>query len=76
VFIGAHRGDHVPKLFEEAIEGVTDIEEIKNIFYRIRESITIIWTFVGIPWTVPAGLGLVSVLQRKGIEEIGAKVFR
>jgi hypothetical protein len=76
LFIGAHRGDHVPKLFEGAIEDVTDIEEIKEIFYRIRECIMAIWTFVGVPWTVPAGLGLASVLQRKGIENIGARKFR
>jgi hypothetical protein len=36
----------------------------------------VIWPFVGIPWCVPAGLGLVAVLQRHGIEEIGKDCFR
>jgi len=63
-------------LFEEAIEGVTDRKEIEKIFYNIRECIMIIWPFVGVPWTVPAGLGLVAVLQRNGIEEIGSKTYR
>ncbi|KAF1812558.1 hypothetical protein P152DRAFT_482052 [Eremomyces bilateralis CBS 781.70] len=76
VFVGTHRGDCASKLFEEAIEGTTDIEEIKAIFYKIRECITVIWPFVGIPWTVPAGLGIVNVLQRRNIEFIGAQKVR
>ncbi|CAK7228824.1 hypothetical protein SBRCBS47491_007041 [Sporothrix bragantina] len=35
-----------------------------------------IWPFVGIPWVVPAALGSVAVLQRKGLEHIGSKTFR
>jgi hypothetical protein len=76
IFIGAHRPDHVPQLFEEAISGIEDIEIIKSIYYRIRETIMVVWPFVGIPWCVPAGLGLVSVLQKKGIEDIGALTYR
>ena len=74
--MGSHRADFVPKVFESAYGDESDIENTKNIFYSVRECITVIWPFVGIPWTVPACLGLVHVLLRKKIEHIGPKTFR
>ena len=76
MFIGAHRGDFVPKMFEEMVDNETDVEKVQTIFYHIRECIMAIYAFVGIPWVVPACLGIVNVLQRKGLENIAAKSFR
>jgi hypothetical protein len=76
MFIGAHRGDFVPKMFEETIRGHGDREAVKEIFYLIRGGIIAIYAFVGIPWVVPSGLGIVNVLQREGLEDISQTSFR
>ncbi|KAH6698475.1 hypothetical protein BKA61DRAFT_682505 [Leptodontidium sp. MPI-SDFR-AT-0119] len=76
LLIGAHRGDFVPKMFEEVIEEESDLESIKAVFYRIRECVMAIYAFVGIPWVVPSCLGIVNVLQRHGIEKIAEETFR
>ncbi|KAL2832197.1 hypothetical protein BJY01DRAFT_254016 [Aspergillus pseudoustus] len=81
IFIGCHRPDYPPRLFEEALATLDlgsdeGVKRAREIFLRIREAIMVIWPFVGIPWCVPAGLGLVAVLQRHGIEVIGKECFR
>lgn len=68
-------------MFEEALDGIdhttpTGWEKARGIYLRIREAIMVIWPFVGIPWCVPAGLGLVAVLQRHKMEAIGGQRFR
>jgi hypothetical protein len=63
-------------MFEETIRGHSDREAVKEIFYLIRECIIAIYAFLGIPWVVPSGLGIVNVLQREGLEDIAQTSFR
>ena len=70
VAIGAHRPDLVPKLFEAAIQDLKSDEDIKIVFNQFRSVLMCVWPFIGIPWCVPAALGLVNVLKTRGIEHI------
>ncbi|KAL2826743.1 hypothetical protein BJY01DRAFT_255909 [Aspergillus pseudoustus] len=76
LFIGARRGDFVPRLFEEYIVMKLDSDTVKSVFYLMRESIMASYAFVGVPWVVPACLGIVDVLQRRSLEDIAKENFR
>lgn len=60
------RGDAVPQLFQDLAQKKSD-KETKEIFLIIREGITIIFPFVGLPNCIPACLGLVGELQKRDI---------
>lgn len=64
------RGDAVCQLFNSLITSKDSgsSEDTADLYARIRESMTVIWPFVGIPAVVPAGLGLAHVLQYHGID--------
>ncbi|KAL1900672.1 hypothetical protein Sste5346_002397 [Sporothrix stenoceras] len=67
--IGAHRADVVAKLFEKAIKPVAiDQVAVGRTMDTFRAVLMIVWPFVGIPWCVPAALGIVDVLKRHNIE--------
>lgn len=45
-------------------------EDIKSIFTAVREAITIVVPFVGLPNTMPACFGLVNELKSRGIDGV------
>jgi hypothetical protein len=68
--IGAHRPDVVPKLFEEYIADETNEASIQHAFDQFKGVLMIVWPFVGIPWCVPACLGLMNALKSRGLEHL------
>ena len=46
------------------------------IFLRLREAITIVFPYLGMPTCVPACYGMIGVVQRKGSEFASTKVLR
>ncbi|KAF4627835.1 hypothetical protein G7Y89_g10316 [Cudoniella acicularis] len=76
--IGAYRPYVVPKLFEEYIADETNEASIQNAFDQFKGVLMIVWLFVGIPWLVPACLGLVNALKSRGLELLaeGRKQYR
>ena len=46
---------------------MTDEVEARRIFEQIRSALMVVWPFVGIPWCVPACLGLVQVLDLRNL---------
>ncbi|KAL1889731.1 hypothetical protein Sste5346_008717 [Sporothrix stenoceras] len=66
------RADLVPALFAAILAGgesSSDTETLE-LFYRTRETINIIWPFVGVPQIIPAALGLAGYLKSRGITEL------
>jgi hypothetical protein len=63
-------------MFEDAIDEGLDEAVTADIFYTIRECIMAIWAFVGLPWCIPACLGCVAVLERKGLAHVGNRTIR
>ncbi|KAL4806520.1 hypothetical protein BDV18DRAFT_159692 [Aspergillus unguis] len=62
------RGDTVPHLFRDVTsQPQADIEET---FRTVREAITLIVPFAGLPNTMPACFGLVNELKTRGIEGV------
>lgn len=51
-------------------------EESQEAFLRIREAITIIYPFLGMPSCIPACYGLIGVVERKGQEYASLKKLR
>lgn len=51
-------------------------DESAHIFLRLREAITIIFPYVGLPTCIPACYGMIGVIQRKGPEFASTKVLR
>lgn len=58
------RGDAVSLLFRDLTKQKSD-NEVIEIFLTIREGITIIFPFVGLPNCIPACLGLIAELQKR-----------
>ncbi|CAK7215955.1 hypothetical protein SBRCBS47491_002667 [Sporothrix bragantina] len=71
IAIGAHRADVATRLFEQAIVPVVDdkVAVLKTLNLS-RAVLMIVWPFVGIPWCVPAALGIVDVLRRHNVEDV------
>ena len=65
------RADLIPPLFKTAVdeqlscrnELSTAEEATLCLFYAVRETINIIWPFVGVPQVIPGCLGLAGYLQ-------------
>ena len=55
------------KLFDYISEGYTP-ERSQEEFLRIREAITIVYPFLGMPTCIPACYGMIGVIERKGSE--------
>ncbi|KAF1812562.1 hypothetical protein P152DRAFT_458395 [Eremomyces bilateralis CBS 781.70] len=69
--IGAHRADFVPRLLDAALQTIhQDIEKSKVCFEQFRAVVMICWPFIGIPWCVPACLGMVNVLEKYNLLSI------
>ncbi|KAI1623187.1 hypothetical protein EDD37DRAFT_634043, partial [Exophiala viscosa] len=65
------RADLVPLLFQATVEASDGSEvSLLNLFRHFRETINIIWPFVGVPQVVPAAFGLAGYLQSRGFEEL------
>lgn len=51
-------------------------EQSEKIFLCLREAITIIFPYLGMPTCMPACYGMIGVVQRKGSEFASTKVLR
>lgn len=51
-------------------------EESEVIFLRLREAITIVFPYLGMPTCIPACYGMIGVVERKGQAYASTKVFR
>lgn len=65
ISIAVGRADVVGRLFDSLTTDLSPSES-STLFAQIRESILIIYPFLGIPTCVPAAYGVIGVLQRKG----------
>jgi hypothetical protein len=59
----------VPRIFELDIDGKGE-ESIKTLLDQLKGVLVASWAFVGIPWCVPACLGLVKALKLRGLERL------
>ena len=63
-----NRADLIPAMFLSIHDNQKDAESIVlQDFICLRETITIIWPFVGIPKVIPACLGLSKCLEAHGL---------
>ncbi|KAJ9487812.1 hypothetical protein VN97_g5478 [Penicillium thymicola] len=69
------RADVVGRFFDD-ITATSDPEESEAIFLRLREAITIIFPYLGMPTCIPACYGMIGVIQRKGREYASTRVLR
>lgn len=51
-------------------------EESQKIFFSVREAITIVFPYLGMPTCIPACYGIIGVVQHKGSEYASKKAFR
>ncbi|KAH8597493.1 hypothetical protein B0O99DRAFT_77530 [Bisporella sp. PMI_857] len=59
------RADVVGQLFDHLTTDSTE-EKSEEMFLRLREAITIIFPYLGLPNCMPACYGMIGVVQRKG----------
>ncbi|KAK4941035.1 hypothetical protein LTR10_018956 [Elasticomyces elasticus] len=71
----ASRADIVGKFFDDLTVDSAP-EESEQIFLWLREAITIIMPYLGMPSCVPACYGMIGVIQRKGQQFASTKVLR
>ncbi|KAI1610130.1 hypothetical protein EDD36DRAFT_64943 [Exophiala viscosa] len=71
----AGRADIVGKFFDD-LTRTSSPEESEQTFLRLREAITIIMPYLGMPSCVPACYGMIGVIQRKGQQFASTKVLR
>ncbi|KAH9206047.1 hypothetical protein DL95DRAFT_469994 [Leptodontidium sp. 2 PMI_412] len=69
------RADVVGPFFDHVTSTSTP-QESELIFLRVREAITIIFPYLGLPTCIPACYGMIGVTQRKGHEFASTKVLR
>jgi len=60
------RGDAVPKIFRDLVEGKSTAEK-RDTFLSIKRAMNLTWPFVGLPNSMPACLGLIDELRRDNI---------
>ncbi|KAH8660423.1 hypothetical protein BX600DRAFT_514030 [Xylariales sp. PMI_506] len=63
--IALGRADLAGKWFDDVTQDSTP-EASQKLFQRVREGITCIYPFVGVPACMPACYGMIGVLERKG----------
>ena len=63
------RGDSVVRIFRDVAKDKSE-EEVKRIFTAVREAVTLVTPFVGLPNCMPACFGLVNELKERGITEV------
>ncbi|KAH6950286.1 hypothetical protein BKA56DRAFT_738791 [Ilyonectria sp. MPI-CAGE-AT-0026] len=66
ILCAQRRGDAVPKLFSDLVEG-KEAEEVKSLFASFKHAITLTWPFIGLPHCIPACLGLAHELEIRNI---------
>lgn len=69
------RADVVGKFFDDITANATPDDSART-FLRLREAITIIFPYLGLPTCIPACYGMIGVIQRKGTEFASTKVLR
>jgi hypothetical protein len=69
------RADVVGKFFDDLTQSSTP-QRSEQIFLRLREAITIIFPYLGMPTCIPACYGMIGVVQRKGQDYASTKVLR
>ncbi|KAL3476547.1 hypothetical protein BJX99DRAFT_258292 [Aspergillus californicus] len=69
------RADIVGRFFDD-ITAHAEPEQSETIFLRLREAITIIFPYLGLPTCIPACYGMIGVIQRKGQEYASTRVLR
>ncbi|KAJ5174161.1 uncharacterized protein N7482_000038 [Penicillium canariense] len=69
------RADVVGRFFDDITTDASP-EYSENIFLCLREAITIIFPYLGMPTCIPACYGMVGVVQRKGPEYASTRVLR
>lgn len=69
------RADVVGKFFDDITAGSSP-EESQHIFLQLREAMTCIYPFLGMPSLVPGCFGMIGVLQRKGEQYASLRQFR
>lgn len=62
--------------FFDDITAASTPEESQQIFLRLREAITIIFPYLGMPTCIPACYGMIGVVQRKGQAFASMQVLR
>ncbi|KAL6918563.1 hypothetical protein FSST1_010058 [Fusarium sambucinum] len=70
-----NRADVVGRFFDD-ISFDSTTEESEKLFLCLREAITIIFPYLGMPTCIPACYGMIGVVQRKGTEYASTKVLR
>ncbi|KAJ6071581.1 hypothetical protein N7499_009595 [Penicillium canescens] len=59
------RSDVVGRIFDQVTADMTP-EDSMETFKRLREAITIVYPFLGMPSCIPACYGVIGVIQKKG----------
>lgn len=67
ILCALRRADAVPGLFRQVTSDFSK-EDTKKAFEQVREAITIIFPFIGLPNTIPALLGMTPYIKERGIE--------
>ncbi|KAH6954791.1 hypothetical protein DER45DRAFT_646525 [Fusarium avenaceum] len=70
-----NRADVVGRFFDDITFDLTP-EESEKLFLCVREAITIVFPYLGMPTCIPACYGMIGVVQRKGTEYASTKVLR
>jgi hypothetical protein len=70
-----NRADIVGKFFDYVSEDYTP-EQSQEEFLRLREAITIVYPFLGMPTCIPACYGMIGVIERKGREYASVQRLR
>jgi hypothetical protein len=65
----------VGKFFDDLTRDSTP-QQSEQIFLRLREAITIIFPYLGMPTCIPACYGMIGVVQRKGGEYASTRSLR
>ncbi|KAF9890069.1 hypothetical protein FE257_006749 [Aspergillus nanangensis] len=69
------RADVVGRIFDD-LTANSDPAESQQIFLRLREALTIVFPYVGMPTCIPACYGMIGVIQRKGEAYASTRVLR
>ncbi|CAH0015644.1 unnamed protein product [Clonostachys rhizophaga] len=67
IFCGLKRPDLISAYFHELTQGETDESKLK-IYFHMRESMNVVWPFVGLPNVISACYGLFDELRKLGLE--------
>jgi hypothetical protein len=65
VFCALNRADVVGRIFDQITADMSP-EDSMETFRRLREAITIVYPFLGMPSCIPACYGIIGVIQKRG----------